>query len=336
MPSFFIVEFRDGLQLVSSTWIEWETLTCSWPQAKCEKDLHKAVQQHQPVQKSWNSYKIKRIFGSASSFKKGLLKLKKAEFSSDISTEDGCESAKEVQLNKRIINFGESSDDEACVALQHFPIFPSEPQHSENKSVSSNCTEQRNSENDDRMENIEMETQQNVVRDDFQMQVKKQLTRLSLQLSLIAETQHLIIEKLTHANESQAAIDVAGDLDLAQHFPFSSSDELEKFDETLKINTNMQMHLLKDFSRRGGNSVKNIILNILNYLMKNSVANEYSWFGAKGKKKFSNLVLSKILKDAVRVHAKNATDVEIIQVVQSWLRHAKEKLKRAEKLNITV
>lgn len=52
---------------------------------------------------------------------------------------------------------------------------------------------------------------------------------------------------------------------------------------------------IKMLSIVGGNNLKSIITNILTRTLTNSVAAEYSWFGGKKKRVFSNLYLWKII-----------------------------------------
>jgi hypothetical protein len=61
---FSIVEFGDGLAVVSKKWIyvsEGQT-KCSWPPSKDSKNLMKKTINHETPTEEWEVYDVKKIF----------------------------------------------------------------------------------------------------------------------------------------------------------------------------------------------------------------------------------------------------------------------------------
>lgn len=66
---FLIVEFHDGLQVISSVWYNADKLSCIWPSHMKTKDrINKSIMAREmPLEKAdWEELSIKRIFGGAS------------------------------------------------------------------------------------------------------------------------------------------------------------------------------------------------------------------------------------------------------------------------------
>jgi len=60
---FSVVEFYDGIHIVSSCWVDNTKLNCYWPHVKKESVLQKMIVSHiVPKQNpSWSLYPIKRV-----------------------------------------------------------------------------------------------------------------------------------------------------------------------------------------------------------------------------------------------------------------------------------
>ncbi|GAB1867715.1 hypothetical protein CAJAP_08794 [Camponotus japonicus] len=87
MEQYAIVEFNDGLQMIPSSWITENKKQAYWPTFTSNERFSKAVQKCISKMDSWPLYEIKKILATANTYEKGITKLKKAEFISDINSE---------------------------------------------------------------------------------------------------------------------------------------------------------------------------------------------------------------------------------------------------------
>ncbi|KAF5303817.1 hypothetical protein FQR65_LT18941 [Abscondita terminalis] len=113
-------------------------------------------------------------------------------------------------------------------------------------------------------------------------------------------------------------------------FPVTTVAEMNEVNKLLKENNNFYLYVVRRSKLLLGNNTKNSIINILKFFIRNSVASQYSWFGAKKKLIFSSLQLVKVTKDTIRSQKGQeiTTDDEIADVVKNWLRLGKLRLDR--------
>lgn len=112
--------------------------------------------------------------------------------------------------------------------------------------------------------------------------------------------------------------------------PLQDIEEFEKFDAELGTNDSTRARLLREMSGLGGLSVAHATRRILEALMNQQVAVQYSWLGQKGKKKFGLLNVAKLIIKAVKQNFADATHTEVENVIKTWLRHSGERLKKLE------
>ncbi|XP_064463346.1 uncharacterized protein LOC135374291 isoform X2 [Ornithodoros turicata] len=150
----------------------------------------------------------------------------------------------------------------------------------------------------------------------------KQVLRL---LQIIRLTQQEHGEVLQELTRQRLNYDVSGSSPLVP-FPFPSSEALEEFNSSL--NEDLETQLVQELAQLGGNDVRSTTRKILEYLLTDSAASEFSWLGQKGKKKFGLLKLPQIIVRGVRANRKHsaATKDDVESTIKSWLRHAKDRL----------
>lgn len=172
---YSIVEFEDGLQMIPSSWLTENKTAARWPQFTSHARFTKAVQKRISYENSWPLYDVKRILATASkytyinktnifcvwicahfliiwnidkvfvleTYEKGLLKLKKAEFISDINSEsDVSEDLKKSRKDraKRTISSSDDATDNEEIQL---PPFPKIPQITYNKKLKNDKVKQQ-------------------------------------------------------------------------------------------------------------------------------------------------------------------------------------------------
>ncbi|KAK4885831.1 hypothetical protein RN001_002102 [Aquatica leii] len=107
-------------------------------------------------------------------------------------------------------------------------------------------------------------------------------------------------------------------------FPIRNLNDINKTEEILKNPQQMNI-IAKELSRLGGGTVKEITKRIMFSIINNETAQLYSWEGQKGKQKFKDLLLGKLIIKAVRLNekTKEASEADIIKPLREWLVRAK-------------
>ncbi|XP_025262923.1 uncharacterized protein LOC112637409 [Camponotus floridanus] len=104
---FIIAEFDDGLQLIPTIWFNAEKQSCIWPgHFKTKFRINKAIITKEIPQEEfdWDELPIKRIFGTADTYEKGMEKLVLAQDTSNIeNTEISSNELKEIKKKRRRI-----------------------------------------------------------------------------------------------------------------------------------------------------------------------------------------------------------------------------------------
>ncbi|XP_046746411.1 uncharacterized protein LOC124411361 [Diprion similis] len=114
--------------------------------------------------------------------------------------------------------------------------------------------------------------------------------------------------------------------------PLQGVSELTIFEEKLK-NSTLFAKMLTWLKRFCGTDTNSSTQKVLIKLVSNSLAQQYSWAGAKGKRMFKDLHLVRLVMKAVRVRVPGASDVIFTDIISKWLAQAKLRFKReVEKL----
>ncbi|XP_077545762.1 uncharacterized protein LOC144158621 [Haemaphysalis longicornis] len=110
--------------------------------------------------------------------------------------------------------------------------------------------------------------------------------------------------------------------------PFMTTADLLEYEEELESNAKAKLRMRKHMLVQGGDSTQQQTSRILRSILSWDVAKDYSWYGAKGKKKFSDLNICKLLCSSLTEHGKStapATLKDIEKAAMSWFRHAAER-----------
>ncbi|XP_070389190.1 uncharacterized protein [Dermacentor albipictus] len=113
--------------------------------------------------------------------------------------------------------------------------------------------------------------------------------------------------------------------------PFCDITEFELFDQGLSESDAMKSKLVRELAALGGRNVSLSTRRILEALMTQEVAVQYSWLGQKGKKKFLSLTTCDLIYKSVKCTFETVKRSEVEDVVKTWLRHAGEKLRKNNK-----
>ncbi|XP_011688854.1 PREDICTED: uncharacterized protein LOC105450618 [Wasmannia auropunctata] len=108
--------------------------------------------------------------------------------------------------------------------------------------------------------------------------------------------------------------------------PLKTVEDIEEaVEQFLKIKENFKRSTT-DTCSIGGTSPYNFIKRNLCRLISNELAQKYSWLGAKLKRKFCNLQITKMLLAAgIEYSNSTYTEIELEKSIQKWLKRAKER-----------
>ncbi|KAK4885543.1 hypothetical protein RN001_001814 [Aquatica leii] len=105
--------------------------------------------------------------------------------------------------------------------------------------------------------------------------------------------------------------------------PLKTEEDVKNLESIIDENDlNMQI-LVKDLSLLGGSTTKELVRSIMYHTFSNNVGALYSYEGQKGKKVFKTLLLQTTILKAVCRQSNEATDLEIVNGIKSWLVAAK-------------
>nr|XP_012217761.1 PREDICTED: uncharacterized SDCCAG3 family protein-like [Linepithema humile]XP_012217769.1 PREDICTED: uncharacterized SDCCAG3 family protein-like [Linepithema humile] len=108
---FYVIEFYDGIQIIPDNWIiENETLAY-WPKVKTNKDFDTLVRTRSSIKDNWTLEPIKAILYKTDSFLNAKVKLKKAEYQSDVDSPYNTDEKKKQRRDHAKVQF--TSDNES-------------------------------------------------------------------------------------------------------------------------------------------------------------------------------------------------------------------------------
>ncbi|XP_077560884.1 uncharacterized protein LOC144175727 [Haemaphysalis longicornis] len=154
------------------------------------------------------------------------------------------------------------------------------------------------------------------------------LTSLTtIKLTQQAHTQ-LLAQLVNSAEASSPGLQGLPDL------PFGTLADLMDWEAHLGDDKEARLQMKKHMIVQGGDTVKQQTARILKSLMTWHVAKQFSWFGAKGKKKYSDLNICKLMCSSLteqRGSKEQATLKDIEKAAMSWFRHATERAAAEQK-----
>ncbi|XP_039310317.1 uncharacterized protein LOC120358954 isoform X1 [Solenopsis invicta] len=107
--------------------------------------------------------------------------------------------------------------------------------------------------------------------------------------------------------------------------PLKTVENIETVEQFLRTEENFKRSTTET-CKIGGTSPYNFIKRSLCRLITNELAQQYSWLGAKLKKKFCNLRITKMLLAAGAEYSNSTySEIELEKAIQKWLKRAKER-----------
>ncbi|XP_064461577.1 uncharacterized protein LOC135371455 isoform X3 [Ornithodoros turicata] len=110
--------------------------------------------------------------------------------------------------------------------------------------------------------------------------------------------------------------------------PFVDVESFVKFDEELQHSHKKKEQLQRQMIKIGGTSSGDRARRILYKIIADEVAQQFNWTGAGGKMKFSSLECCNVMCSAISKATNEGTLAEAEKAIQTWLRHARERLSK--------
>ncbi|XP_064472860.1 uncharacterized protein LOC135387690 [Ornithodoros turicata] len=144
-------------------------------------------------------------------------------------------------------------------------------------------------------------------------------------LHILKVTQQSQSEQLSTILQRFSTMDDASEQQICLDRPFQTLADFLEFEDDLAENPAKRAQLKRYFKSIGGSTTRESVFRILSRLLHYKVGREYSLYGSKGKRRFSDLTTWKIMQNHLtESHGTPgpATLKEVEQATMSWLRHA--------------
>ncbi|KAF5274637.1 hypothetical protein FQR65_LT16941 [Abscondita terminalis] len=337
------VQFADSdggtVAVINSKWFTPMKREVFWPPYKTQHHYDNALKKGETPTDSWPLYKISRTFFECDDFYKAQRKIKLAEVTSDIqSEEDNFQSKRFRHAPRRLYD---SSDDEDQTQISR---HPRPPFISYNKQPNRNF--QRKGICDVTAPTLCSKTNQDfsqtpctsadaltfdrpIPTGDNQILHSAFEKKVLDVLTVIKEQNSQILARLIHADEIKNP-EPNRIPDLPVNLPIKTEEDVK----------NLELHLIESchssalrlyLSTLGGKDVVSRTNNILKRCLTNSISTKFNYYGKRNLKlAFSNLKLNKVIIDAVKISSHNAAEYEIENCIKAWLKHAPQRLKAEE------
>eukprot|EP00102_Acyrthosiphon_pisum_P022409 XP_016659619.1 PREDICTED: uncharacterized protein LOC107883659 [Acyrthosiphon pisum] len=233
-------------------------------------------------------------------------------------------------------------DEPLCGREANSKLFHPSPSYDE-LSYSDHPTNSQNacpssSYNDDITDNISLfqkgkNRERRLSNNDFQDRVLRQLSHIKLHLLKLDEK----VSSLNYPSPQNTNIDTY-DTNILDNFPLKIELDLQNVEIKLKNDEIYKSNMLTALSKMGGSKTDESTKYILKKIYSDQLAMCYSWMGGKGKKVLSTMLLPKIIIEVVQKRIQNSTEIDIVNSIKNWLRHAYQRnlnsLKAAEKRSV--
>ncbi|XP_042144175.1 uncharacterized protein LOC120840882 [Ixodes scapularis] len=307
---------------------------CYWPNAKSSKMINMLSERGANPSKDWKRVLCIPI-ESFQSFEKARRKLKTAEDTSDLQSETDLGKGKRKRKATRISDSSDSDvpqrrrrqpmplagcnamDDEGSSGPPTPPPAATLRALKQSSTTFSSIPACRNVATKTVSKELEPEG--------LRRHTLEALHMIRLMLDNLTALMGTVLEALNKHTEED------DDDDCPFQEPHASYDSFMEFECQLQASEAMRKKLVHWFAGLGGKTVGATTRRLLEALMTQNVAVNFSWKGQKGKAKFQQLQCVELIYQAVKRNPRiTTTRHDIEEVIKTWLRHAAEKLRKLE------
>lgn len=356
---YSVVEFTDadggGLALVNCKWFTPRKKEVFWPPYKNPSLFNKALKNGESPEISWKSYSIKRNYYQSSNYDAARKKLKLAEDTSDLQSDNSEQPIKKARIKrppKRLYlnSSDESNLEEDCNENRpprFEPIVVSTcnldntledraPQSCSsvlnplngtathlNENVLNSPATSNSSTVTYHSELFTPNSQSSINRNLQPFSDSRLLDKLFTDVEILKQQNKQIIS-LLESKAPKLLLSLPGDIPVP--LPLGSEEDLKKFEDYLTEKSHLDS-LLSFYSQVGGHDPIHKTNTILKKVISNQLACSYSFLGSRNNKKaFGQLLICKLIIGAVQ-NSTNQTDRQISDYIKVWLKHAPQRAK---------
>ncbi|XP_071560399.1 uncharacterized protein [Temnothorax nylanderi] len=330
---YTVIEFDDGVTLAAEKWLTPRKTQCYWPPYNSKSRTLKAVETQEDVSENWSLYKIKKIFASTKTFKRGKEKCSEALTMSDINTDSEREKVKSTKKSSigpfPIIDFnnaaGSSHNEDGKAEKSDLNTVSNKYGIRTNHCKTIPTTKSKDFPG----------SEQSVDTDDVNA-ILRAIADLNIKIDgLINDVRD--IKKYITAKTTNEEIERT-ESQILKVYPLLTEVDLIKEEKRLSSDVHYKNNLIKDLGIFVLNDVKSTVSKLMSEIMSNALASNYSFHGAHKKKAFQKLKLYEVISSVVRCRFTKPLVVnkDISDPIKSWLRHAPARLSREQKKAIMV
>ncbi|KAK4882171.1 hypothetical protein RN001_005490 [Aquatica leii] len=343
---WIVVHFKEDntVECVPKLWYNYETNTCFFPKDQRAGKVYELIRSMKPVQEGWPLYKSE-VLGEYAEFNEAQSKTEKARDTNFLSSHaedvpssnfsNQRKSARTKKRNRKYISESSSSNEDFFSSDDTVPnkkkkqyLTETEIPNAINQSEMSNCVIKQEP---SVASNPHSPTISNsflrypTISDEFQQQILVELNLIKNILQEHSENFKILLNTSSRQVQEISNTETSSEFEnLIMLLPLNS-ERLEIFEQLVNADKRLQGLMVNELSRMGGRDPKQMTKKIMYRVITNKTGQLYSWEGAKGKRPFKVLTLSKIILNAVRKNpgTAEATDLTIIDTIKSWLVKAK-------------
>ncbi|KAB0794081.1 hypothetical protein PPYR_13701 [Photinus pyralis] len=331
-----------GVAIINRNWLTPRKQEVFWPPYKYQSDFDMAVKKAEQPSDRWRIFKLKRKLFESNEFSLAVNKLNRFEATSDVETDRDEEKRTPAKRYRKRGHYFDSEDEDGDMFSNNYDclrglqdsddenvLSPRTPS-STHSALISGCTSQRHV---PRKENL---TPPIALKNP--LNTPQSENALNHILRLVVEIKQQTDQILNRLENIELQMKLANNvpiIGLRQEFlkkfpvkfPIGNVEDFYVCDNYLKDPQN-RSQLVSYLATLGGKNVASKTNNILKFILDDSVASGYSFFGMRNNKlPFSECELSKMIIDTV-VQTDKCTQKEVEDVIKAWLRHAPARMKR--------
>ncbi|XP_070385173.1 uncharacterized protein [Dermacentor albipictus] len=340
--SIVLFEDEDEVSVVPTSWISENTVR--WPPFKSTAKITTAIKEQQPPSSDWTSYRC-RVLWTCGSYESARQKEQQAEFTSDLASDvETIQQRRKRRPPARL----ESSDEESidfpvplrgqCFnSSQQTAKFVSRPPPP--KIVKLSRFKPQSLASQDPQIQKAPPSREVALDDGDSFAEKRKLDQNAMLGKLLKEVKGIRaqvdgleksiqrIEQAITENKQPCAQPVSSAI--LELLPLATHQRLEELQWQLhdeKNRTDLMAHL----SRIGGTSVQDSVRKIMRRCMCDTLAQDFSLTGRKGKRPFIGLYLLQVLTETLKSNFAQATESQIHLSIAEWLRYAPSRQKKRD------
>lgn len=340
---FSVVEFTETYEvaIVPSKWLVGKEYSM-WPTWKSINRTEKAVRQLEHPDETFATHPI-RIMYQTDSYQKARDKLKKAEMTSDLQTEDEPdyqpEDKRKRRPTSRYQSISDSSEtDTSPVKGKDGDLLENLPKASKKSYPPLPCLPPFPQSSPRPSPQVSPKPTLNLKKPCLQEQpvaspssktvsaVEKKILTVLEDLKAAVNHNTKLLNILIKKTETTTEEFPGSELPDGVSLPLNSIEQFEATEELLK-NEIIVKQLTSNLGTIGGDSVTECARRTMKYVMSNQLAIQFNWKGLGEKRAFGTSRFLVIIRKAIRKNRLTAmaSDSDIDSVIKDWLRFAKDR-----------